>query len=146
MHEPAPLPPVHLAGNGTFRLEPRGAGRSERQDALLEIAGRKHQGGVDIPVEAVLVREPDNLVDPRAVRVEIGGKHVAYLSREHAREVCIVLQWRMLATCAARIVGGWKREATMNKDGSERRAASEGSFGVRLDVVLPAREAEDVTE
>ena len=147
-----PEPPLLLTGDGTYRLEPRGTGREERQAALLEIAGRKHQGGVNLDVDATLVREPDNQYDPRAVRVELAGpdgapRLVGYLSREHARDVVIALEGRMRATCRARIVGGWKREAEYRKkDGTERRAASEGHFGVRLDVVLPIRGASEVTE
>lgn len=146
MHESAAEKPVPLAGDGLYELAPRGVGRDDRQAALLEIVGRKHQGGVEIELEAALVREPENQFDPRAVRVEMGGKLVAYLSREHAREVHIVLAGRPRATCRAKIVGGWKREATYRADGTLKRDGSEGSFGVRLDLVLPAREAAEVTE
>ena len=140
---PPILAPLPLAGDGTYRLDKIHAGRPERQAVLLEIAGRKHQGGVDISVDVDLVREPTNQYDPRAVRVEIGGQLVGYLSREHARDVALTLALngdRQRATCKARIVGGWKRQPTPTREGSE------GDFGVRLDVVMPPRMAAEVAE
>lgn len=54
-------------------------GESYRQSALRRL------WNPDVTYDAVLIPEPDNPHDRNAVRVEISGIHVGYLSRETAR-------------------------------------------------------------
>lgn len=60
--------------------------------------------------------------------MEIAGRRVAYLSRDHARSLRAMLKAQQFGKCAvrvrARIVGGWKTNE------------SEGHYGIKLD--LPA--------
>jgi len=58
-------------------------GESFRQVAIKKVW---RQGGADRTFEAELVPESNNPHDRNAVRVEIDGVHVAYLSRESAEE------------------------------------------------------------
>lgn len=82
-------------------------------------------------VEAVLVHENDNPYDNKAIRIDIQGMTVGYLSRKDARQYRKKLKEAghpgITAKCFALIVGGWDR-------GPENR----GHFGVRLD--LPTEE------
>jgi HIRAN domain-containing protein len=61
-------------------------GVSHYQEALWAAAGAEDTGRpVGVETTAELVPEPENPHDPRAVKVLIGGRHVGYLSRRHAR-------------------------------------------------------------
>ena len=72
-------------------------GESHYQATLAEVAGPKRPGGVEIEIQAVLVREPDNPYDRNAVAVYAGGGgKVGYLSREDA-----VAYSGLLEQCAA---------------------------------------------
>jgi hypothetical protein len=62
----------------------RTVGVSHYQGALRRIAGAAGAGPVRREVDAALVPEPTNPHDPNAVRVEIDGELVGYLSREDA--------------------------------------------------------------
>jgi hypothetical protein len=118
---------VVLEGPGTFDLPI--VGESHYQDALERICGPRTDEGEDRPVEAHLVLENDNPHDPMAVRVDVGGLTVGYLSREHARQYRE--QMRKVgypsanAYCRARIRGGWDR--------GERGT---GFYGVYLDAFV----------
>jgi hypothetical protein len=120
-------PAVRLQGLGIFALE--AVGESRYQDVLERICGGRTEEGVDKFVDAVIVCEHDNPYDQQAVRIDISGLTVGYLSREHAR----VYRQQMgkaghgvrTAICAARIQGGWYR-------GDD----DQGAFGVRLDVAI----------
>lgn len=76
-------------------------GESNYQAALKKIAGR---GDVRHSCYADLVLEDDNRHDSNAVRVDIEGRTVGYLSREHA--LAYRQQIGQESTCAAVIVGG----------------------------------------
>jgi hypothetical protein len=111
--------PLRVTGNGSFTTDV--VGESFYQDALEAIVGHRSEHGWNLTTEAVLVCENTNPYDPKAVRVDVSGRRVGYLSRERAR-----LHRRRFGTrvihCAARIVGGWKGER------------GSGDFGVRLDL------------
>jgi hypothetical protein len=123
------LPPdaVRLPGLGLFSLE--AVGESNYQAALDRICGGRSFDGADLLTEATLVHEDTNPYDSQAVRVDISGKTVGYLSRKHARqfrrEMAKAGNSGRDAVCAARVRGGWDR-------GSDDR----GSFGVRLDIAI----------
>lgn len=98
---------LRITGPGHFR----GAivGESHYQQALEAAAGSRSQRR-RVQVEAALVPEDDNPHDPQAIRIEIGGRRVGYLSRDDARA------WRRYlagqgqagarALCQAEISGG----------------------------------------
>lgn len=110
----AQVPPgmrAYLEGPGTFALPV--VGESHYQRALETICGPRSDEGEDRRVEARLVLEDDNSYDPLAVRVDIEGLTVGYLSREHARQYRARLgkagYAHADAYCRARIRGGWDR-------------------------------------
>lgn len=76
-------------------------------------------------VTAQMVLEPTNRFDPNAVRVDVGGATVGYLSRTDAPKWSGLLTQLaaegIVPTCRARIIGGW-----------DRGAGDEGHFGLRL--------------
>jgi len=104
-------------------------GESHYQDALEAICGERDDDGVDRVLNASLVLEGSNPYDPQAVRVDIDGKAVGYLSRPTAR----AFRQRVAAgqpegtalPCKARIKGGW-----------DRGAGDQGHFGVWLNLSL----------
>ena len=59
-------------------------GESFRQDALLAIVGGWRSGPVREDIVAELVPDPGNQYDRNAIRVEISGELIGYLSREDA--------------------------------------------------------------
>lgn len=103
-------------------------GESFRQDALSRIVGGRTFDGVEHECDALLLPEPSNPRDRNAVRVEIEGEHVGYLSRADAAAMQPVLKRyereRRALTVPATIVGGW-----------DRGAGDTGHFGVRLERV-----------
>jgi hypothetical protein len=118
-----PLPTIQ----GKDYYEKRVVGTMRYQDVLERICGGKTEESAEEYVTAVLVLEDDNPKDNQAVRVEMGGATVGYLSRRDAREYreWLQRQGRMapMVKCKAVIVGGWDKG-----DGDE------GHFGVRLDL------------
>ena len=118
---------AHIQGPGSYEFDV--VGESYYQDALERICGGRTKSGVEKKVVAMLVLEDSNPHDKLAVRVDVDGKPVGYLSRDEARQYRKRLQEQgfpeLIATCNALIVGGWDR------GGGDR-----GHFGVRLD--LPA--------
>ncbi|WP_417251063.1 hypothetical protein [Castellaniella sp.] len=106
-------------------------GESHYQDALAEVCGGKKGESVDLDTDAALFFENDNKYDPQAVRVEIQGLKVGYLSRKDApgyREQILAMgKGELACRCKAKIVGGWY---ISNDD--------QGDFGVRLD--LPVKD------
>ncbi len=114
-----------LPGPGTYRVDI--IGESRYQDALREIAGGNTVDGVEKFVKAVLVLEDGNQFDPMAVRVDIDGKTVGYLSRENARQYRAQLTKvgdpRLTGLCGAVIRGG--------RDQGRQGA---GHLGVKLDL------------
>jgi hypothetical protein len=117
---------VELRGKGEFDLEV--VGESHYQDNLEEICGPRKKDGEDLTIEATLILEDDNKYDRgNAVRVEIKGKQVGYLSKKIARAYRETMKEaghpNAIAICQANIRGGWLRA---NDD--------KGSYGVWLDI------------
>lgn len=114
-----------LPGPGEFGVDV--VGESKYQDALESICGGRKPKSQSKDAVATLVHEDTNPYDEKAVRVDIDGRVVGYLSRENARQYREKLQKAgypgITATCAALIVGGWD-------DGK----GSRGHFGVKLDL------------
>jgi HIRAN domain-containing protein len=140
--EPSTAPPAHrprslrassprsgmlatLPGPGTFQIEV--VGESHYQGALQAVCGPRCPEGEDRFVRATLVHEDSNAHDPKAVRVDIQGQTVGYLSRETARLYRAQLRQAghpgITAGCAARIRGGW-----------DRGGGDQGHYGVWLDL------------
>lgn len=117
-----------VQGTGAFEVET--VGESHFQEHLDRVAGGKTPEGHQLEVEAVLVLEDENPADPKAVRVDVAGLTVGYLSRANARQYRKQLDRQgcsgMNLACTALIVGGWQREGDA------------GYYGVRLD--LPTEE------
>ncbi len=80
-------------------------------------------------MNASLVLEGSNPYDPQAVRVDIDGKTVGYLSRPTARafrqQVAAGQPEGTALPCKARIKGGW-----------DRGPEDQGQFGVWLNLSL----------
>jgi hypothetical protein len=114
------LSAVYLEGDGRFRLPV--VGESFCEDAFLAICGPRRPEGYELLVDAVLVPEQDNRHDTKAVRVEVKGKKVGYLSRSIARRYRMRFG-RRTVYCRAKIIGGW-----------DRGGNDTGHFGVRLDL------------
>jgi hypothetical protein len=102
------------------------AGESHHQDALERVGDGRAFFGVRRPlITAELVREPGNLYDPNAVRIQADGHPLAYVPKEDAPRFHAVIdklvgQGRP-AMCRARLTGGW--------DGG---AGDRGSIGLRI--------------
>lgn len=94
-------------------------GEASYQDALDRLAGGKTDAGVNVEKWATLVMEKNNPFDPNAVRVDIEGQTVGYLSRAHAQRFRKTIN-RSNCAAPALITGGWKR------------AGSKGNYGVKL--------------
>ena len=104
-------------------------GESHYQDALEAVCGGRTEDGADHRCLAAVVPEPTNAYDNNAVRVEIEGRLVGYLSRSAAQAYQPVAE-RLRASgrvgiAEAEIVGGWLR-------GKDR-----GHFGVCLYMAPP---------
>lgn len=114
--------PSRGAERGSFKVEV--VGESNYQAALERICGGRSRDGAEKYVTATLVPEDSNPYDENAVRVDIGGVTVGYLSRHAAK----TYRKRLGASvgsrdCAAVIRGGW-----------ERGRKDRGDFGVRLEL------------
>src|SRR4030042_2459327 len=118
-------PIANLPGPGTYSLDI--VGESNYQSSLEKMCGGQTEEGHEKIVQATLIHEDDNPYDNKAIRVDIDGMTVGYLSRENAREYRKRLKKAgypgITATCSAIIVGGWDR------GGGDR-----GHFGVKLDL------------
>jgi hypothetical protein len=114
-----------LSGPGTYKVDV--VGESNNQDALASITGGKTKEGVNMFVKATLVVEDSNPYDPMAVRIDIAGHTVGYLSREDAWQYRQRLEKaghpKLTALCDAVIRGGW-----------DRGRGHTGLFGVKLDL------------
>lgn len=78
-------PMIYLSGDGHYSLAV--VGESHYQHVLLDIAGPYTETGRSVRCFAVLCPEDDNRHDPHAVRVEIGGDTVGYISRQQNQQV-----------------------------------------------------------
>ena len=116
-----------LEGPNAFALPI--VGESHYQEALERICGPRTEEGEDRLVEARLILEDQNPHDSLAVRVDINGMTVGYLSREHARMYRRGLSKGGYATvnayCQAVIRGGW-----------DRGEGDRGFYGVYLDLFV----------
>lgn len=119
------IPIANLPGPRLYALDI--VGESKYQKELEAICGSRKEDGEEKLVQATLILEDNNPYDNQAVRVDIKGKTVGYLSRENARKYRQELKKtgypNITATCSAMIVGGWDRS------GGDR-----GHYGVKLDL------------
>jgi hypothetical protein len=121
-----------LFGKPKTRIPPRLArfsmkvvGESNYQANLEAICGKRTEMGENRVVTAMLILEDSNPHDPNAVRVDIQGKTVGYLSRAAAKKYRKRFPGQNGAQCAANIRGGWKRKGTGDDT---------GFYGVWLDL------------
>ncbi|HVX05677.1 MAG TPA: HIRAN domain-containing protein [Rhodanobacteraceae bacterium] len=114
-----------LPGPGTYEFNI--VGESHYQHALEAICGGRTEESAQHKSEAVLYLEDSNPYDSQAVRVDIEGQTVGYLSRSDARayrkQLKALGHEHLLCKCDAMVVGGWQRSKT-----------DQGSFGVKLDL------------
>ena len=119
------IPVADCQGPGKFGLEV--VGESNYQDALEEICGGRTEEGHDKIFDALLIPDDQNPHDKKAIRVEILGHVVGFLSRENARQFRLRMKEAGFHGHAlklkARIRGGWDR-------GDDH----EGLFGVTVDL------------
>lgn len=116
---------IEIEGPGTFAVEVVGVSR--RQDAIAAIVAERGRSGRTLTTSAQLVLENSNPHDANAVRVEIDGALIGYLSRDNAARYRADLTAAgtpgATVQCQARIVGGF-----------ETPNGERASFGVRLDL------------
>lgn len=109
------------------KYEAEVVGESHYQPALKAIVGDHGDESANMPVQALLVPEPDNPYDKQAIKVEINGMKVGHLSRESARTFHRRLAAKNVAKqttrCGAMVTGGW-----VDKSGQRM------SYGVNLDI------------
>lgn len=95
-------------------------GESHYQDNLATIAGPKTEDGYNLPVNAVLVREPDNEYDTNAIAVyattrdgQQSARHVGYVAAEVAEDLAPILDRKRregeTVALEGHIRGGWDR-------------------------------------
>ena len=100
---------VYLSGAARFEIE--NTGEEQYQDALEAICGPRVRTGINRYETALLKLEDKNPHDQNAVRVEILGKQIGYLSPKAAilyRQLLIVRGMpKGIGQCAAVIRGGW---------------------------------------
>ena len=102
-------------------------GEASYQETIQSLY-RKHGGsGHDLKVGAAVVPEDGNDFDANAVRIEVDGRTVGYLSREMAADYRAALG-ETAGQCSAKIVGGHELD-----DGSTAH------FGVKLQMAWPPR-------
>lgn len=118
-------PMVRLRGPGTYDIAIMGVSRY--RSSLEKICGGRSREQGDKQVEAVLVLEDTNPHDNNAVRVDVQGNTVGYLSSDLAREYRQRLKeggyLRIRGVCDAKITG------MLDHGGGDRVR-----FSVRLDL------------
>lgn len=116
---------VSVEGPGTFAVDVVGVSR--RQAEIAAIVERHGRSGRTLTIDATLVLENSNPHDENAVRVEIDGALIGYLSRENApryrTDLAAAGASAATVRCQARIVGGF-----------ETATGERANFGVRLDL------------
>ena len=100
-------------------------GESHYQDALIKLFGSYSQDGVSECCSANLVAEPSNKYDKNAVRCEIGGLLVGYVSKDEAEDVAAYLrrQGQSSMVVNANVKGGWNRSRS-----------DQGAYGVTVEL------------
>lgn len=94
-------------------------GEQSCQKNLRKLAGEKEEESKFVEVTAKVLSDPFNKFDQNAVKVEIDGLLVGFLSKEHAK----MLSGRVInKEVPAVIDGGWLDDE------------SEGSYGVKLGI------------
>ena len=130
-------PIANLPGPGTYSLDI--VGEYKYQSALEKICRGRTEGGHGKIIQATLIHEDDNPYDNKAIRVDVDGMTVGYLSRENAGEYRKRLKEAghpgITATCSAIIVGGWGRGS-----------GDKGHFGVKLDLPMVEERLSDWKE
>lgn len=123
--EPSRVETGRLSGPGLF--EAPIVGESHYQTAIERLCGGRSAESAEKYVDAVLVLEDSNPHDSMAVRIDIDGTTVGYLSRADARSYRQRLQEaghsRLTGVCSAVIRGGW-----------DRGHSDKGHYGVWLDL------------
>lgn len=118
---------IPLNGLGTFSVKV--VGESYYQKNLSQICGGFTENGIEHISSAKLVHADDNPYDSKAIRVEISGMPVGHLSKSEARyyrdRMCANGHAGLIATCKAKISGGW-----------DRGNGNIGYFGVTLDLPI----------
>lgn len=94
-------------------------GEQSFQKNLEKIAGKKSEISKSLEMMARVVSEPTNKFDKNAIKVEINGLTVGYISKNEAATVSKQAK-NIDRRVPAIIVGGWSDKE------------SEGSFGVKL--------------
>ena len=122
-----------ITGDKSYRLEV--AGERNYLANFERIFGKRDDDGIDENVDVLLVLEPNNPYDPNAVRVEIDGLTLGYLTRHSAPAFRAMLRSRYGAVdrayAAGVVRGGW-----------DRGHGDTGDFGVTLDVPLDAQSSQ----
>ena len=109
---------IMLPRSGAYTLEITNA--NAHQKALFDLGGGKKFDGVHVKTSAQLV--VDNSTDMNAVRVDIKGQTVGYLSPAQAKQ--FRKSMKEGGTCPALIIGGWQRDR------------EQGDFVVKLDLEI----------
>jgi HIRAN domain len=139
---PTPMRTCYVSGNGVVDV----VGESHYQENIGAIVGPKAEDPMHRAVPVDLVPEPQNPYDRNAVRCEVLGRLVGYLSRADASRYQPVLlqlaQQGYRGHCTGIVVGGWRREEmvqTIIVDAWHRvadrvvtRQVDDGMWGVRL--------------
>ena len=119
---------IRLPGGNDYTYEI--VGESHYQDSLMRICGGRSEEAAQKFVEARLVLDDKNPHDNKAVRVDIDGNVVGYLSKQNARKYRAYLKkigrGDVVGVCQAVVVGGW-----------DRGKGDVGNFGVKLDLSVP---------
>lgn len=108
---------IMLPRSGAYNLEI--SNTLDHQKALWDLGGGKKFDGVHVKTSAQLI--VDN-TKTNAVRVDIKGQTVGYLSPSQAKQFCKSM--KQGGTCPALIVGGWQRDR------------EQGDFVVKLDLEI----------
>jgi hypothetical protein len=88
-------------------------GESHYQEALQAICGHRKEEGEHKIVKATVILEDDNPYSNQAVRIDIDGMTVGYLSRhdtpKYRQKLIKTGNANITVTCFAKVVGGWDR-------------------------------------
>jgi len=115
----------------TYDYPVKVSGESHHRDEIEAIFGAAFEDGVNEEgLPARLILEDNNKYDPNAVRVEVEGRHVGYLSRSDAqtyRDGLLQLNLvEVIGQCTAKIRGGYLKKNTDEW----------AEYGVTLDIDL----------